>query len=318
MNKSDTRFTVWGSTELLLLEFECALEISQELPYLTKLPQNYLPALLDPNPEAPPLLRPLEGICSTQKSSCLQTPHLTSATAAQRRLCEEINSPLCWITNIYQISCSSYRSLNWLYFSFLSIFLTYLSGWVYSLVKPCQLGHAPALPQPPDSAVWQGISGFLFFWSSPEAPSCSVGCSEHIPATPWAELGTPPHWENIKSISILFWVTLKVSCPAAGIGSQPAHSLCGLPEDLWCPLTNNFLAVKFLRFVNNVADKCTAITQHLHWVSKQGCLLWEERRRMCAQPCSEEWGTFCVSRQRNTPSEGRKETLQWNTFGWMD
>lgn len=42
MNKSDTRFTVWGSTELCLLEFECALEISQKLPYRTKLPQKLL------------------------------------------------------------------------------------------------------------------------------------------------------------------------------------------------------------------------------------------------------------------------------------
>lgn len=38
MNKSDTRFTLWGSTELLLLEFEYALMFSQKLPYLTKLP----------------------------------------------------------------------------------------------------------------------------------------------------------------------------------------------------------------------------------------------------------------------------------------
>lgn len=58
MNKSDTRFIVWGSTELLLLEFECALEISQKLPYVTKLPQNYLPAVLEPNPEAPTLMLP--------------------------------------------------------------------------------------------------------------------------------------------------------------------------------------------------------------------------------------------------------------------
>lgn len=87
-------------------------------------------------------------------------------------------------------------------------------------------------------------------------------------------------------------------CPAARIGLQPAHSLCGLCQDLWCPLTNHFLAVKFLRFVNNVADKCTAITQHLHWVLKQGYLLLEERRRMSAHPSSEEWSIFYVSKEK--------------------
>jgi len=37
MTKSDIKSTFWGSTVLLLLEFEFTLKISQKLPYLTKL-----------------------------------------------------------------------------------------------------------------------------------------------------------------------------------------------------------------------------------------------------------------------------------------
>lgn len=61
-----------------------------------------------------------------------------------------------------------------------------------------------------------------------------------------------------------------------------------------------------------MADKCTAITQHLHWVLKQGYLLLEERRRISAHPSSGEWSTFSVSvRKRNT--------FQWKALGgWIN
>lgn len=87
-------------------------------------------------------------------------------------------------------------------------------------------------------------------------------------------------------------------------------TVCGLCQDLWCLLTNHFLAVKFLRFVNNVADKCTAITQHLQWVLKQGYLLLEEWRRMSAHPSSKEWSTFCVSKEK-------KHVMRECLGGWI-
>lgn len=127
------------------------------------------------------------------QKSCWQTPYLTSATTGQRRFCEEINIPLCWIRNIYQISCSSYRSLNWLYYPFLSIFLACLSGWVYSLVKHCKLGHAPALhPAPRNcrSCCLTRVSLDSFSsGAAPEATSCNLGCSEHTPAFSMARTG---------------------------------------------------------------------------------------------------------------------------------
>lgn len=87
--------------------------------------------------------------------------------------------------NIDQISCSNYRSLNWLYYTFLSIFLTCLSGWVYSLVKHCQLCHAPALPPAPricQSCCLTRVSGGSFSsGAASEATSCNVGCSENAP-----------------------------------------------------------------------------------------------------------------------------------------
>lgn len=158
-------------------------------------------------------------------------------------------------------------------------------------------------PQPPESAkadVWPGYQWVHFLLEQPLRPQAAMWGALNMPqATPWVELVTLPHWENVKVVQIfLFWVTLKMYCPAARIGLQPAHPLCGLCRDLWCPLTNNFLAVKFLRFVNNEADKRTAITQHLHGVLKQGYLILKERRRMSAHHSSGEWSTFCVNKEK--------------------
>lgn len=169
MNKSDTRFTVWGSTELLLLEFEGALEISQKLPHLTKLPQNYLPALLDPNPEAPTLMLPLEGICSTTEIMLANTtPHLCNCSPEKALW----GNKYSFMLNQKYISdlLLQLQVIKLALYPFLSIFLTYLSGWVYSLVKHCQLGHAPALPQPPESAqaaVWPGYQRVPFLLEQP-------------------------------------------------------------------------------------------------------------------------------------------------------
>lgn len=171
MNKSDTRFTVWGSTELLLLEFECAaLEISQKLPYLTKLPQNYLPALLDcPSPEAPTLRLHLERICSTAEIMLTNTtPHL----------CNYRPEKVLWGNKYSFMLDEKYRSDLLLQLQVIKLALLHFSINLPDLFIRMSLFSGetlPALscPSPPPSPqnlskllFDQGIRGFLFFWSS--------------------------------------------------------------------------------------------------------------------------------------------------------
>lgn len=132
----------------------------------------YLLALWDPQPRcASSDSYPVEKHTPIQ-NSCWQVPHLAFITIGQRRFCEEINIPLCLIRKTDWISCSYYRSLNWLYCPFLSNFLTCLLWWAYSLVKRCQLSHTTALLPVPSiwlvtAVLWPEYHRVLFLLEQP-------------------------------------------------------------------------------------------------------------------------------------------------------